>query len=89
MMQFGKRLNASDRMTDSYVDEQQHSIECAAPDIDCFGSGHDRLTKIVIGQTPRLCARNLQGLGQLLRERLAIAGQNCSFQSVTESRSRA
>ena len=74
MMQFGERLNASDRMTDSHVDEQQHSIECAASDIDRFGSGHDRLTEIVIGQAPRLGARNLQGLGQLLRERLAIAG---------------
>ena len=74
-------------MTDFYVDEQQHSIESAASDIDGFGSGHDRLTEIVIGQTPRLCARNLQGLGQLLRERLAIAGQHCSFQSVAESHS--
>ena len=72
VMKFAQGLNSRHRATD--IDEQQDPIECASPHVECLGGGHDRLSEVVVGHAPRLRAGNVQSLGQMLSEGLAIAG---------------
>ena len=77
VVKLSKRLNARHRPAG--IDEKQDSIERATADVKRLRRRHDGLAEVIVGHPPRLRPRNVQSLGEMLGEGLAIAGESGSL----------
>ena len=56
IVELGQRVHAFDRVADRGVDEKKYPVEPIARNAQRFGGDHDRLTKRIVGDAPRLLA---------------------------------
>ena len=86
VIKHGERVNALHRMTDGGIDEHQDTIEHVARHAQDFAGYDNRLTQFIARDTMCLVARNRQRAGELMREVVALAGEDRRFEVLADGR---
>ena len=74
VIELRQRVDAFHRMADGGIDEKKYAVEQIAGNAQRLGRDHDRFTKFIVDDAPRLLARNVQRLRKFLDKIFAACG---------------